>query len=160
MFSYSQNDLYCEQVPLADLAARTGTPAYVYSSQTLLDNYRAYDEAFGEIGRVSDRESDWSSDVCSSDLIANRSHWPTWPRAPARRPTFIPAKPCSTTTGPTMKPSARSEECRIGKVTGVQTCALPILLRTGPTGRPGRAHRHAGLRLFQPNLARQLPGLR
>jgi len=25
MFLYSQNDLYCEQVPLADLAARTGT---------------------------------------------------------------------------------------------------------------------------------------
>ncbi len=48
MFSYSQNDLYCEQVPLADLAARTGTPAYVYSSQTLLDNYRAYDDAFGD----------------------------------------------------------------------------------------------------------------
>jgi diaminopimelate decarboxylase len=49
MFSYSQNDLYCEQVPLAGLAARTGTPAYVYSSQTLLDNYRAYDEAFGDL---------------------------------------------------------------------------------------------------------------
>ena len=49
MFSYSQNDLYCEQVALADLAARTGTPAYVYSSQTLLDNYRAYDEAFGDL---------------------------------------------------------------------------------------------------------------
>ncbi len=48
MFSYSQNDLYCEQVPLADLAAHTGTPAYVYSSQTLLDNYRAYDDAFGD----------------------------------------------------------------------------------------------------------------
>jgi len=47
MFSYSQNDLYCEQVPLADLAARVGTPAYVYSSQSLLANYRAYDESFG-----------------------------------------------------------------------------------------------------------------
>ena len=49
MFSYSQNDLYCEQVPLADLAARVGTPAYVYSRQTLLDNYRAYDESFGDL---------------------------------------------------------------------------------------------------------------
>src|SRR6202050_3873336 len=49
MFSYSQNDLYCEQVPLADLAARVGTPVYVYSSQSLLDNYRAYDEAFGDL---------------------------------------------------------------------------------------------------------------
>jgi diaminopimelate decarboxylase len=49
MFSYSQNDLYCEQVPLADLAARVGTPAYVYSSQSLLDNYRAYDDSFGDL---------------------------------------------------------------------------------------------------------------
>ena len=49
MFSYSQNDLYCEQVPLADLAARVGTPAYVYSSESLLANYRAYDESFGDL---------------------------------------------------------------------------------------------------------------
>ncbi len=45
MFSYSGNDFYCEQVPLADLARRVGTPAYVYSSQSILDNFRAYDEA-------------------------------------------------------------------------------------------------------------------
>jgi diaminopimelate decarboxylase len=49
MFSYSQNDLYCEQVALADLAARVGTPAYVYSSQSLLANYRAYDDSFGDL---------------------------------------------------------------------------------------------------------------
>ena len=49
MFSYSQDDLYCEQVALADLAHRTGTPAYVYSSQAILANYRAYDEAFGDL---------------------------------------------------------------------------------------------------------------
>ncbi len=49
MFSYSDNDLYCEQVALADLAAHVGTPAYVYSSQTILSNYRAYDEAFGAL---------------------------------------------------------------------------------------------------------------
>ena len=49
MFSYSQDDLYCEQVALADLAHRVGTPAYVYSSQAILANYRAYDEAFGDL---------------------------------------------------------------------------------------------------------------
>src|SRR6185369_13373118 len=49
MFSYSQNDLYCEEVPLADLVRRTGTPAYIYSSRTILTNYRAYDEAFGKL---------------------------------------------------------------------------------------------------------------
>jgi diaminopimelate decarboxylase len=49
MFSYSGNDLYCEQVPLADLAARIGTPAYVYSSAAILGSYRAYDDAFGDL---------------------------------------------------------------------------------------------------------------
>jgi diaminopimelate decarboxylase len=49
MFSYSGDDLYCDQVPLADLAAQVGTPAYVYSGQSILDNYRAYDQAFGDL---------------------------------------------------------------------------------------------------------------
>jgi diaminopimelate decarboxylase len=49
LFFYSGNDLYCEGAALADVAARVGTPAYVYSAQTILDNFRAYDEAFGDI---------------------------------------------------------------------------------------------------------------
>ena len=49
MFLYSGNDLYCEGAALADVAARVGTPAYVYSAQTILDNFRAYDDAFGDI---------------------------------------------------------------------------------------------------------------
>src|SRR5450755_1573090 len=46
MFHYSKRDLYCEGVPLADIARQAGTPAYVYSSATILENYRAYDESF------------------------------------------------------------------------------------------------------------------
>jgi len=49
MFSYSENSLYCESVSLADIASRAGTPCYVYSSRTLLENFRAYDEALGEL---------------------------------------------------------------------------------------------------------------
>jgi diaminopimelate decarboxylase len=49
MFSYSENDFYCEQVPLADLAHRAGTPCYVYSSQVILNNYLAYTEAFADL---------------------------------------------------------------------------------------------------------------
>src|SRR3954467_11971209 len=49
MFSYSGNDLYCEQVPLADLAARVGTPAYVYSSAAILQSYHAYADAFAAL---------------------------------------------------------------------------------------------------------------
>src|SRR5437763_14731281 len=49
MFSYSDHDYYCEQVPLADLAHRAGTPCYVYSSQVILSNYRAYTDAFADL---------------------------------------------------------------------------------------------------------------
>jgi len=49
MFSYSESSLYCDSVSLADIAAAAGTPCYVYSSQTLLGNFRAYDEALGDL---------------------------------------------------------------------------------------------------------------
>src|SRR5712675_2232280 len=49
MFSYSGNDFYGEQVPLADLAASVGTPAYVYSRQSILTSYSSYDQAFGDL---------------------------------------------------------------------------------------------------------------
>ena len=49
MFAYSENDYYCEQVPLADLAHATGTPAYVYSAQAIRQNHAAYTQAFGKL---------------------------------------------------------------------------------------------------------------
>ncbi|HJZ94949.1 MAG TPA: diaminopimelate decarboxylase, partial [Candidatus Solibacter sp.] len=49
MFSYSGSDYYCEQTPLADIARRAGTPCYVYSSEIILSNYRAYTEAFADL---------------------------------------------------------------------------------------------------------------
>jgi len=49
MFSYSENSLYCEGVALDDIARRAGTPCYVYSSQSLLENFRAYDEALADL---------------------------------------------------------------------------------------------------------------
>src|SRR5438045_1158108 len=49
MFHYLDNTLHCENVPLADITRKVGTPAYIYSGSTMLDNYRAYDEAFGDL---------------------------------------------------------------------------------------------------------------
>jgi len=46
MFLYRDGSLYCEEVDLAAVAREAGTPCYVYSSRTILDAYRAYDEAF------------------------------------------------------------------------------------------------------------------
>jgi diaminopimelate decarboxylase len=45
-FAYRHGALHAEDVPLADIAARFGTPTYVYSTATLRARYRAYAEAF------------------------------------------------------------------------------------------------------------------
>jgi diaminopimelate decarboxylase len=45
MFSYSSNDLYADSIPLADIAATVGTPAYIYSARAIACNYKAYADA-------------------------------------------------------------------------------------------------------------------
>ena len=49
MFPYSGSDLYCENTALEDIAHSVGTPVFVYSASTILDNYRAYHEAFTDL---------------------------------------------------------------------------------------------------------------
>ncbi|MEZ4590236.1 MAG: diaminopimelate decarboxylase [Chloroflexota bacterium] len=41
-FQYQNNQLYCENIPLADLAEQFGTPLYVYSRAAILENARAF----------------------------------------------------------------------------------------------------------------------
>lgn len=48
-FGYLEDNLYCEQTPLADIAKSEGTPCYVYSAQGVLDRFRAYDREFGDV---------------------------------------------------------------------------------------------------------------
>jgi len=45
---YQDRTLTCDGVALADIAAKVGTPCYVYSARTILENYRSYDNAFGD----------------------------------------------------------------------------------------------------------------
>src|SRR5579864_246613 len=48
-FHYGEHALYCEGVALAEIAARVGTPCYVYSAAAILENFRAYDQTFGDM---------------------------------------------------------------------------------------------------------------
>lgn len=48
-YTYRDRTLYCEGVALAEIAARAGTPCYVYSAATVLENFHAYDDAFGNL---------------------------------------------------------------------------------------------------------------
>ncbi|HTW31473.1 MAG TPA: diaminopimelate decarboxylase [Candidatus Sulfotelmatobacter sp.] len=41
--------LHCEDLPLSSLAAKHGTPLYVYSAVTILERYQAFDEAFRDL---------------------------------------------------------------------------------------------------------------
>jgi diaminopimelate decarboxylase len=45
-FAYKNDRLFAEEVAISDLAARFGTPFYVYSTRTLRRHYRVMDEAF------------------------------------------------------------------------------------------------------------------
>ena len=47
-FHYIGGRLHAEQVPLADIAARFGTPCYVYSRATLERHFLAFDAALGD----------------------------------------------------------------------------------------------------------------
>jgi len=45
-FAYRNGELYAEDVPLREIAAQVGTPAYVYSTATLERHFRVFTEAF------------------------------------------------------------------------------------------------------------------
>ncbi|MBF5055193.1 diaminopimelate decarboxylase [Alcanivorax sp. 521-1] len=47
-FSYRDGTLFAEEMPVAQLAERFGTPLYLYSRAALEDRYNAFDEAFGD----------------------------------------------------------------------------------------------------------------
>lgn len=48
-FHYQNGSLHCEDVDLASLANKHGTPAYVYSANTIRDHYQRLDQALAEI---------------------------------------------------------------------------------------------------------------
>ena len=45
-FKYRENVLFCEEVPVQEIAAQVGTPFYLYSHATLVRHFRAFSKAF------------------------------------------------------------------------------------------------------------------
>ena len=48
-FAFVDGRLHAEGVPLTDIAARAGTPTFVYSASTLRDHVRKLRSAFAEL---------------------------------------------------------------------------------------------------------------
>jgi diaminopimelate decarboxylase len=51
-FTYTKKELHCDSVPLRKLAARFGTPLYVYSGSTIRSRFKTFDRAFQNIAHT------------------------------------------------------------------------------------------------------------
>jgi diaminopimelate decarboxylase len=51
-FRYVDNELFCENLAVRTVAEKVGTPFYLYSHETLVNHFRAYDSAFASIPHV------------------------------------------------------------------------------------------------------------
>ncbi|MBI4846986.1 MAG: diaminopimelate decarboxylase [Nitrospirae bacterium] len=45
-FNYKKSELYAENVPVKKIVEAAGSPVYIYSHDTLVNHYKAYEEAF------------------------------------------------------------------------------------------------------------------
>jgi diaminopimelate decarboxylase len=52
-FHYQGDELYCENVPLKEIATKVGTPSYVYSGATLRQHFSVFDGAFQGIPHLT-----------------------------------------------------------------------------------------------------------
>jgi diaminopimelate decarboxylase len=52
LFKYRTGELYAEGVAVRQLAEKYGTPLYIYSYNTFLRHFRAYDEAFNDFSHI------------------------------------------------------------------------------------------------------------
>ena len=52
-FHYTNNELYCENVPVSEISTRLGTPLYLYSRATLTRHFRTFDDGFSGIDHLT-----------------------------------------------------------------------------------------------------------
>jgi diaminopimelate decarboxylase len=52
-FWYNKNKLYCEDVSVAEVAKKVGTPFYLYSQSTLERHFKVFDLAFGALPHLT-----------------------------------------------------------------------------------------------------------
>jgi diaminopimelate decarboxylase len=51
-FKYIDQELWCEQIPVRDIAEKVGTPFYLYSYQTLKNHFHVFDQAFSGVPHI------------------------------------------------------------------------------------------------------------
>ncbi len=69
-FTYRQDELFAEDIPVAELAARHGTPLYIYSAATLRRHFDAFDSAFSGLPHLTCYSVKANSNLCVLRLLA------------------------------------------------------------------------------------------
>ena len=70
-FTYRENELYCEDIPVQRIAAEIGTPFYLYSHATLKRHLIAFNEAFEGINRLVCFSAKANTNLAILKLFAN-----------------------------------------------------------------------------------------
>jgi diaminopimelate decarboxylase len=71
-FQYRNNDLYCEETGVADIAEEVKTPFYLYSHATLKRHFKAFDDPFQEIRHLICFSVKSNSNLAILRLFANQ----------------------------------------------------------------------------------------
>jgi diaminopimelate decarboxylase len=72
-FAYRRRRLYCEDVNLEKVAREAGTPAYVYSANTILDHYRRLDAGLGALDHLVCYAVKANSNLAILNLLAREN---------------------------------------------------------------------------------------
>jgi diaminopimelate decarboxylase len=70
-FEYRHGKLYCEGIPIEEIAGKVGTPVYVYSYQTLVRHFTVFDEAFKGMPHLVCYSAKANSNLTLLRLFAN-----------------------------------------------------------------------------------------
>lgn len=71
-FEHKSGQLHCEDVCLAEIAQRVGTPCYVYSGRSIVENYEAYSRADGKTPHTVHYSLKANSSLGLLSLLARR----------------------------------------------------------------------------------------
>jgi diaminopimelate decarboxylase len=70
-FEYKDHQLYCEGIPVQQIAEKVGTPFYLYSHQTLVRHFTVFDEAFKGIPHLICYSAKANSNLALLRLFVN-----------------------------------------------------------------------------------------
>ena len=80
-FEYKDHQLYCEEIPIQQIAEKVGTPFYLYSYQTLVRHFTVFDEAFEGIPHLVCYSAKANSNMALLRLFVNLGEG--WMSSPA-----------------------------------------------------------------------------